>query len=61
LAEKTQSLVSIGNIDDITATKLEETLGSFLEKPLILKELVVKAKAIIDLKGVERVIEILER
>jgi spore coat polysaccharide biosynthesis predicted glycosyltransferase SpsG len=60
LAKKTKSMVSLGIIDDVSKSDIEKTIHSFIDNPKRLEELSLTAIKNIDLKGLSRVVEIIE-
>ena len=59
LALKTNSLISLGEISKLSKQKLDDALKTILDYS-VRKEITKKAQQILDLKGTERVIEIIE-
>jgi hypothetical protein len=53
-------LISLGIIDEISKADIEKTIHSFIDKPKRLEELSLTAVKNIDMKGLSRVVEIIE-
>jgi hypothetical protein len=53
-------MVSLGIIDDVSKSDIEKTIHSFIDNPKRLEELSLTAIKNIDLKGLSRVVEIIE-
>ena len=60
LKDKTKSIYHLGFIDSLTSKKLNKTIGKFVIDLKIRKKLIKKATKIIDLKGINRVVSIIE-
>lgn len=61
LAEKTDAIMHLGLIDDITSITINKAIKTLVKDLKKAKELSEKARSTIDLKGVERVKNIIER
>lgn len=60
LAKTTNSLVSLGIIDEISKVDLENSIHLFIDNPKRLEELSLKAVKNVDMKGISRVAKIIE-
>lgn len=61
LAQKTNALISLGNIDEMNPDLLNDALFTYAFNLNKRKELVAHAAQILDFKGVSRIIDILEK
>lgn len=61
LAQKTNALMSLGNIDNVSAEELNDALFSFVSDSKKRQELSDNASKILDFNGVDRIIHILEQ
>lgn len=61
LNERTKAICHLGLIDLLEADTLNETIGKFVSDITIRKSLCKKSKAILDFKGIDRIVEIIER
>lgn len=60
LAQKTEALMSLGNFDDITEQALNTSIELLIKDKAKRSALVKNAVSILDFKGIDRIIEILE-
>ncbi|MCL5127254.1 hypothetical protein [Algibacter sp. L4_22] len=60
LAEKTNSIYHLGLIDLLTKEVLNQTIRKFASNLTISQKLSEKSKQILDLKGIERIVKIIE-
>lgn len=51
----------LGNAKDITVESITTTINTFINQPALLEEMSLQAKQMVDGKGVERVVSILEK
>jgi spore coat polysaccharide biosynthesis predicted glycosyltransferase SpsG len=61
LNEKTKAICHLGLIDLLESVTLNETIGEFANDSTIRKLLSEKSKATLDFKGIDRIVEIIER
>ncbi|WP_027076557.1 hypothetical protein [Maribacter antarcticus] len=61
LNEKTKAIFHLGLIDLLKADTLNETIGELVNDTTIRKLLSEKSKVILDFKGIDRIVEIIER
>lgn len=60
LEEKTKSIYHLGLIDFLTKEVLNDTIGKFTSDHTISQKLSEKSKLLIDLKGIDRIVRIME-
>ena len=60
LEEKTKSIYHLGLIDFLTKEVLNETISKFVSDITISQKLSEKSKQILDLKGIDRIVRIIE-
>jgi spore coat polysaccharide biosynthesis predicted glycosyltransferase SpsG len=60
LAKKTKSIYHLGLIDSITEEILNKTIGKLVKGLKINKKLSDKSKKLLDLKGIDRIVKIIE-
>lgn len=60
LAKKTNALINLGLIDDLTKIRLNSKLNELINNKYKIKNLSRSAKSTLDFKGIDRIIKILE-
>lgn len=61
ISEKLNVIYDLGNLNDLTSSKLQESIGYFANNPLELQNQADRAKACIDLEGYIRVANIIQQ